>query len=508
MTATATQHESPLQQRRAGILLHPTSLPSPLSNGDLGPEAYRFVDFLAAGGLSMWQTLPLGPTHGDLSPYQCLSVHAGNPLLISFDGLIEQGWLGPEIHAEMKSRPDDEPQWRQALLVKAHQSFSDKASVAERDALVAFVKEQSYWLDDYALYQALRRDHDHSSWTTWPTAVRDREPKALKEAHERLQPSIAEVSFEQFVFFRQWRALKDYANGKGVLLLGDIPIFVVHDSAEVWARRDYFQLDEQGEMLFVAGVPPDYFSALGQRWGNPLYDWEAMCSDGFRYWLERINTQLQLCDLIRIDHFRGFDAYWSIPAGEPTAVNGRWINAPGDALFQTLQEHFGTLPLVVEDLGVITPEVEALRDKYSLPGTKVLQFAFGGEADNPYLPHNHVNLCVLYTGTHDNDTTLGWFNALEEDTKNHAMDYLGHPTEPMPWPLIRSALASVANLAVLPMQDILMLDGAHRMNTPGTPDGNWRWQFAWEQVAPDLAERLRHFISLYGRDDVVRNQKS
>lgn len=493
MSTTAT----PLDSRRAGVLLHPTSLPGGVGVGDLGPDAYRFVDWLSEAGMRVWQMLPLVPTHGDLSPYQGLSVHAGNPLLISPALLREWGWLD----ADIDSAPDNFIDYRIDLLKQAQQGFLAHASGPQRDELQDFVGRNDHWLQDYALFQALRLAHGNRPWLEWPAALRDRDPAVLAQAERELAESVAFIRFEQFAFFRQWQALHDYARQRGVLLFGDMPIFVAHDSAEVWAHREYFTLDAHGRAEVVAGVPPDYFSETGQRWGNPHYRWDRMQADGFQWWKARMQTQLSMFDWVRIDHFRGFEAYWEIPASEETAINGHWVEAPGDALFEALHEEFDPLPLVAEDLGTITAEVEALRKKYALPGMKILQFAFGGAADNPYLPHNQTRDSVVYTGTHDNDTTLGWYEALPEQTRGQVRDYLGHPGEDMPWPLIRSALASVACLAVIPMQDLLGLDGAHRMNTPGTQEGdNWRWRFQWEQVSEDLAPRLKHRVSQYGRD--------
>ncbi len=490
-----TQHHSVLDRRRAGILLHPTSLPGGTDNGDLGPDAYRFVDLLAECGMSVWQMLPLGPTHGDRSPYQCLSVHAGNPLLISLDWLARQGWLD---QAPMPATGDVAAH-RRMQIGQAHRGFLVRAMEADRAAYQAFLTEHSHWLEDFALYQALRKEQGDRSWMDWPLALRDRDPVAIGEARMRLAPWIEQVRFEQFVFFKQWHDLRSYANARGVLLFGDVPIFVAHDSAEVWAHRDYFALHGDGTPQVVAGVPPDYFSATGQRWGNPLYRWDCMQTDGFRWWRERMRTQLALFDLVRIDHFRGFEAYWEIPAEAATAVDGRWTKGPGRELFQALWQEFHPLPLVAEDLGIITPEVEALRDEYGLPGMKILMFAFDGSPHNPYLPHRHAKNCVVYTGTHDNNTTLGWFGSLDENTKAYVHDYLGCPQESMPWPLIRIALMSVADLAIIPMQDVLMLGAEHRMNTPGTVEGNWSWRFDWNQVGHPITSRLRHLLQIYGR---------
>ena len=480
-----------LDGRRAGILLHPTSLPGEEGNGTLGPHALRFVDFLADCGFSVWQMLPLGPTHADRSPYQCLSVHAGNPRLISFAQLEAWGWL-----PHTPGLPAASGAVRQTLLAQARQLFLAQGGARE---LEAFDAAHAFWLDDYVLYVALRQAHGNSAWWQWPEPLRDRDPAALAAARVRHAGEMALVRFEQFTFFRQWQELRQAAQARGVQLFGDLPIFVAHDSADVWAQREYFDLDTVGQPRVVAGVPPDYFSASGQRWGNPLYDWSRLQADGFRWWIERLRTQFGLFDLVRIDHFRGFEAYWQIPAGEDTAINGRWVPAPGEALFHALQNEFGALPVVAEDLGLITPAVHRLREQFGLPGMRILQFAFDGGADNPYLPHNHDVNSVVYTGTHDNDTTLAWFEGLPAVQQCVVLDYLGHPAESMPWPLIRTALASVARLAILPMQDVLQAGPGHRMNMPGSNTGNWQWRFEWEQLAPGLAAQLRRMVELYGR---------
>ena len=475
-----------LDKRRAGVLLHPTSLPG----GDLGPNAYRFADFLAQAGFSVWQMLPLGPTrHDDASPYNCLSAHAGNPRLVSPGRIGEWGWLEPATAGDGRE-----------ALHHAFRAFGSRASGEERAAYEAFRESEQAWLEDYALFEALRKEHHGLAWWEWPPALRDRGPDALGQARARLAADIEEVRFEQFVFARQWRELKAYANERGVLLFGDMPIFVAHDSTEVWAHREYFLLDAAGQPLMVAGVPPDYFSATGQRWGNPLYDWERMRADGFRWWTIRLRTELQRFDLIRVDHFRGFEACWEIPAAAATAENGRWAKAPGRELFAALTRELGALPLVAEDLGFITPAVHALREQYGFPGMKILQFAFDSGPDNPYLPHNHSADCVVYTGTHDNDTTRAWFEDLPPEKQLAVVEYLGYRHEPMPWPLIRAALMSVARLAVLPLQDILGLGRGQRMNTPGTTSGNWRWRFEWDQLTEDVGAKLKRLIALYGRE--------
>lgn len=477
-----------LAHRRAGILLHVTSLPGPGPCGTLGPQAHRFINFLADCGMSVWQMLPVGPAQADGSPYQTTSVHAGNPRLIALEPLLERGWL--------QALPED--MVNHEALRRAWNGFRNRASAADRRALADFEAENDYWLDNYALFRALREERQ-TPWWDWPQSLRQRDPAALEQVRQRLGEGLAYIHFEQFLFFNQWQVLRGHANAVGIELFGDMPIFVAHDSAEVWAHPHDFDLNEDGSPRVVAGVPPDYFSATGQRWGNPLYRWDRMQADGFRFWLDRVRTQIRLFDMVRIDHFRGFEACWEIPAEEEFAINGRWVKAPGDGLFESLLRRFGSLPLVAEDLGVITPEVDALRKKYRLPGMKVLQFAFSGEADNPYLPFHHDSDSLVYTGTHDNDTTLGWYRSLDAETRGRVDDYLGHSSEAMPWPLIRCALGSRARLAILPMQDILGLDGAHRMNLPGTSKDNWGWRFAWDQTKPELTCRIRRLVELYGR---------
>lgn len=491
---TESVSQACLDRRRAGILLHITSLPGRGGCGDLGSAAYRFVEFLVASGVSVWQSLPVGPTQLDGSPYQSTSVYAGNPRLVSLEPLVADGWLDASV-LDVERLSDGQ---KRTALRDAWEGFRLRADETARGEMAAFVEANKTWLDDYALFQSLHEQHQ-CGWWEWPLPVRQRDPEALREARRRLGTQVEFHLFEQFLFFRQWHALKRYANERDIKLFGDMPIFVAHDSAEVWARQELFELDETGQPRVVAGVPPDCFAELGQRWGNPLYKWDAMQEDGFAWWVERMQAQLQLFDLVRIDHFRGFEAYWEIPAEEKHAVNGRWVEAPGDALFERLHQMIDPLPLVAEDLGVITPAVDALRKRYGLPGMKVLQFAFSGEADNPYLPFKHPPNAVVYTGTHDNDTTLGWYLGLADDTRQYVDDFLGRSREIMPWPMIRCALASRARLAIVPMQDVLGLDGSHRMNLPGTTEGNWLWRFDWDQIAPDLTARLRHRIALYGR---------
>lgn len=496
------QHESTavdfFSQRRAGVLLHITSLPGTGAdrNGDLGPEAHRFLAFLAACGVTVWQMLPTGPTHGDRSPYQTLSACAGNSDLISLELLLQNGWLQVgELHWSR----------RDALVVAASRFAQTSVSDAQlRQRFSQFCADNSEWLDDFALFMALREARGNASWLDWEKPLRQRDVNALADARIHCAQRIADIQFEQFIFHEQWRALRDEARHLNIALFGDLPIFVGHDSADVWAHQELFALDDDGRPLTVAGVPPDYFSETGQRWGNPHYDWKKMASDDFAWWRARIRSQLQLFDLLRIDHFRGFEAYWEIPASEPTAIAGRWVKAPGDELLQAIFREFPQLPLVAENLGIITPEVEALRERFHLPGMLILQFAFDGSPENPYVPHQHTPLSVVYTGTHDNDTTLGWYNQLDPHTSQRVQEYLGFSSreggrEAMPRPLIRATFASVAKLAIVPMQDLLELGSEHRMNIPGTSSGNWCWQFEWSQVAEDLSARVHQWLSLYGR---------
>lgn len=492
-----------LDVRRAGILLHPSSLPGGIGNGDFGPEAFHFVDFLVTCGASVWQMLPLCPTHGDRSPYMGLSVFAGDPYLISAQLLVDWAWLD---HGQVQYEVgDDTGRFRHHCLVLARQGFEARASDDDRSAYDRFINKHQYWLDDYAIFQALRKELQGRSWVEWPKPLRDRQPQALRDARSRLADDVSQVCFEQFVFFKQWSAIKTYANEQGIRIFGDMPIFVSHDSADVWANRHYFDLDEQGRARTISGVPPDYFSETGQRWGNPHYNWKAMRAGDFKWWVDRIHGTLELFDLIRVDHFRGFEAYWEIKSSDDIAINGRWVKSQGRALFNSLLKHFPQLPFVAEDLGIITPAVDRLRKKYAWPGMKILQFAFDGSVENPYLPHNYDENCVVYTGTHDNDTTLSWFENLAPETRQSVYDYFGPTHEEMPWLLIRAALASTARLAVIPMQDILALGQGHRMNTPGVSEGNWQWRFTWQGVSDDVPGRFSQLVKRYGR--VGRNKK-
>lgn len=495
--------------RTSGILLHPTSLPGPFGIGDLGPSAHWFVDFLAEGGQGLWQVLPLGPTGFGDSPYQCTSAFAGNPLLISPERLVERGWIRRSDlkHPDFPRNRVDfgaVKTWKRALLGLAHRGFLAKADRAEQDEFGSFQEEQRSWLDDYALYTAIKSEHGHGPWTEWPEALALRDPQAIAAWSNAHRPLTERHRFIQFLFFQQWSELRRYAHDRGVHLVGDIPIFVAHDSSEVWTHRDWFHLDDHGRPTVIAGVPPDYFSATGQRWGNPLYRWPTLAAEGYAFWVNRLRHVLELIDLVRIDHFRGFAGYWEIPASEATAVNGRWVPGPGMDLFRALKAALGEeLPLIAEDLGVITDDVVALRDGLELPGMAILQFAFedtaGGFGQSDFLPHNHHRRLAVYTGTHDNNTLLGWWAGLDPTLQHHARRYLNSDAAEIQWDFIRATLASVAALAFFPMQDVLGLGPEGCMNRPGNPDGNWVWRFTEDQIDAGTAERLLELTRLYGR---------
>jgi len=492
-------YPSLFDQRRAGVLLHPTSLPSrsAFRFGDIGQSAHDFVNFLADAGVSVWQMLPIGPTHGDLSPYQSLSAHAGHPELISLDWLVRRGWLAADHAGLTSGDPDVRKQARESAAEAFFQMMRNEDSL-RRDYL-SFCEDNKNWLEDFALFKTLRHVHDKKAWNEWPKPLARRDADSLKEAKNNYKNQIQIYCFEQFVFFTQWQELREHAKKKGVYLFGDMPIFVAHDSADVWAEQDYFCLHPDGKPTTVAGVPPDYFSKMGQHWGNPHYNWKAMEADGFKWWLARLDSQLKLFDLIRIDHFRGFEAFWEIPGDSKDAREGHWVKAPGKELLTACFNKYHQLPLVAENLGLITQEVEDLRREFNLPGMLVLQFGFDGNADNPHLPHNHSLLDVIYTGTHDNDTTMGWYQSLSPKEREKLETYLFHGNDPMPWLLIKTALASVSRMTIVPMQDFLELDGEHRMNMPGTTDKNWTWSFQWEQMPEGLAEKIRGLLAMYDR---------
>jgi 4-alpha-glucanotransferase len=494
------------KQRASGILLHPSSLPGPFGIGDLGNEAWRFVDFLAGSGQSLWQILPLGPTGYGHSPYSALSAFAGNPLLISLERLVEEGDLEPEDLAgvnldEGKVHFGFIDPFKTRLLRKGARRFSENATERRKADFETFCRQQAGWLEDFALFCALRRKFNDRPWQQWPQDLRKRQPDTLEQARRELADALHCHRYAQFVFFEQWLALRNYANRRRVRILGDLPIFVALDSADVWAQPELFHLDEHLQPIVVAGVPPDYFSDTGQRWGNPLYRWETHQRDDFAWWRNRLDWNLQQCDLLRIDHFRGFVACWAIPAEDKTAVNGQWWDAPGDTLFTSLRHIYPKLPLVAEDLGIITPEVEKLRDRFGLPGMKILQFAFDSGPSNPYLPHNLPVQCVIYTGTHDNNTTLGWWQGLHENLRREVLAYLGHSSADMPWSLIHLAWSSVAQCAICPLQDLLSLDDEARMNHPGRPDANWGWRYLPGALTMKLQQQLADLTRRFGRTE-------
>jgi 4-alpha-glucanotransferase len=495
----------PWFNRSSGLILHPTSLPGPHGIGDFGAEAYRFVDFLGAAGQRLWQMLPLGPTGYGNSPYASRSAFAGNPLLISLDDLVREGLLSEEDLQSVPALPSDHvdfgpvEDFKLPLLRRASERLRAGSAPQLTQELNTCRQENAAWLDDYALFMALRDKFDHAPWQQWPEELRQRRPEALEEARRSLADDIAFHVFTQFVFWRQWGSLRRYANEHGIKLIGDIPIFVALDSADVWAHSELFWLDEGGNPTVVAGVPPDYFSTTGQRWGNPLYRWDDMKRDGYRWWIERLRATLALVDIIRIDHFRGFQAYWEIPAERETAEVGRWVEVPSDDFFAVVRRELGDPPVVVEDLGLITPAVVALRDSLGYPGMSVLQFAWSGGPDNPFLPYNHVPNSISYTGTHDNDTTVGWFAQASEDERDLLRRYLGVSGDEVAWDLIGAAMASVAGFAIAPVQDVLSLGPEARMNFPGKPEGNWSWRLQDGQLTEGHAHRLHELAQLYGR---------
>ena len=491
---------APLDTRCAGVLLHITSLPSRYGSGDLGLPAHDFVDFLAESGFSVWQTLPLVPTHpADNSPYNGLSAMASNPELISLDWLADRGLLTANdldaVTADETSRAAARTRAVHTWLAEVEAGHRE----GQREDFLGWAEDQTDWLVDYAEYVALREMQGGKPWAQWEPELRDRDPEALDKALAPLQDRLRVLQFEQYLFDRQWRQLTEHAARRGVRIFGDLPIFVSHDSSDVWAHRDLFLLSEDGNPTTVTGVPPDYFSETGQRWNNPHYDWESMRGDDFAWWRRRIHRQRELFDLVRIDHFRGFEAAWHIPAQAETAVEGAWVTTPGREVLAALVEEAGRGHLVAEDLGVITDEVVALREEFGLPGMKVLQFAFDGDASNAHLPQHHSTHSVVYTGTHDNDTTVGWFSELDDRTRVRVRQYLVGPHEEMPGPLVRTALASIAQLVVVPMQDLLGLGSSARMNVPGRAEGNWSWQMRAGVVDDAMSKRLRELLTLYDR---------
>ncbi len=496
-----------MEKRASGLLLHPTSLPGGWGIGDLGDEAYRFVDFLEKSGQHYWQILPLGPTGFNNSPYQCLSSFAGNPLLVSPEVLLEDGLLpsgsldgstSPQL-AEGRVGYDAVRLAKADLLSKSFTYFEAHATHQQREEFHEFCHSHREWLDDYALFIALKDYFGGKSWCEWDEDIVLRRPEAVLNWHSQLSGAVKVQQYYQFLFFSQWSRLKRYANEKNIKIIGDMPVFVAYDGADVWANPDLFFLDEHRRPTVVAGVPPDYFSPTGQLWGNPLYRWDRIADEGYRWWIERVQATLAQVDIVRLDHFRGFESYWEIPAAEPTAVKGRWVKGPGQELFRAVEHAVGRLPFIAEDLGLITPEVEALRDELKQPGMKVLHFAFGDTARNPYLPHNYVRNCVVYTGTHDNDTTVGWYGSLPECERAVLQAYLGHHPDDISQDLIRLAWGSVATIAIAPVQDLLRLGSESRMNIPGVGEGNWEWRLLPGQLTEEACKELQFLTAFYGR---------
>ncbi len=505
----------PLNRRLAGILLHPTSLPGPYGIGDLGPEAYRFLDWLASAGLAYWQVLPLGPTSFGDSPYQCFSAFAGNPLLVSpeflvRDGLLDQSEIAPPPFPPGRVDYGWVIQWKRELFSKAFERFRCGAVPQLRANYDEFRArpDVTKWLDDFALFMACKDAHGGQPWNTWGPELRAFRKNAVAKAHKELAESVEYHRFCQFLFFHQWDALRAECKRRGITIIGDAPIYVAYDSADVWAHQKLFLLDKEGKPTHVAGVPPDYFSATGQLWGNPIYNWKLMERQGFEWWIDRMRSILALVDVVRLDHFRGFMGYWSVPFGSPTAEHGEWVRGPGRKLFETLRRELGTLPIIAEDLGEITTDVIEMRKEFGLPGMRVMQFAWSVASTDPFVPdphnpfmlHNHDANTVVYTGTHDNDTTIGWWRHSSKPEERTCMQlYLATDGNTANWDLIRASFMSVANTAIVPAQDFLGLDSDARMNFPGRAEGNWTWRLVEGQLNEALARRIWCMLLLYER---------
>jgi 4-alpha-glucanotransferase len=503
-----------ISDRSSGILLHPSSLPSRGGIGDLGPAAYDFIDWLTEAKQTLWQILPLQPVGCGNSPYSCTSAFAGNVLLISLERLAERGLLSAE---QVGSVPDgnspvdfDAVRGRKLpLLREAAANFLASAPADARARYDSFCHDNDWWLDDYALFSVLRERFNEKAWNTWPDEIARRDPATLENMRVELRKELDEERFLQFAFFEQWSALRSYCTERGIRIIGDVSIFVSYDSADVWTYPELFRLKEDLSPEVVAGVPPDAFSETGQRWGNPLYNWEALRARGYDWWIGRMRWAIETCDIIRIDHFRGFEAYWEIPADEPTAVNGRWVQGPNAALFQALRIGLGKLPFIAEDLGYITRAVDDLRKALNIPGMKILQFGFGNKGAHIYLPHKYEKDCVVYTGTHDNDTVVGWWNtSATEKEKALASSYVGIEEDGVHWAFIRAALTSVANLALVPMQDVLGLDSSARMNVPSEPVGSWTWRLRPGALTTELAAKLARLVEISDRDACVKQPSS
>jgi len=498
-------------ERASGILLHPTSLPGKYGIGSLGKAACEFIDFLVRAKQQFWQMLPLGPTGYADSPYQCFSSHAGNPNLIDLDILVKSRLLQADDledyphFSNKKVEYEGIQQTRLPLLRKAFHTFMTYADSTEKLAYRNFLKEQSKWINDYALFMAIKANRNQNPWYQWENPLKKREPEAINAIQALLHEEVDFHKFLQFLFFKQWIAVKEYAFNHKIRIIGDIPLYVALDSADAWANPEIFEFDENLDPIRVGGVPPDYFSETGQLWGNPLFRWDVLKEQGYRWWIDRIKTNLFLYDIIRIDHFRGFAAYWAVPYGEKTAINGQWITCPGKEFFDAMRMEFGDLPIIAEDLGVITPDVEELRDGFGLPGMKILQFAFDSSEANDYIPYNYPKNCIVYTGTHDNDTVVGWFDNASPNDRAYVLDYLNTNDYEIHWSFIRLAWASVANTAIVPMQDLLGLNTSARMNLPGTTQNNWQWRVNADACTPELAGKLAHLTVLYGRTKKIKN---
>lgn len=492
-------------ERKSGVLLHPTSLPGPDGIGDLGPECYRWIDFLAESGCSLWQILPLGPTgYGD-SPYQCFSAFAGNPYLVSPALLMGQNLLKREDFLDRPGFPSEHVDfgpaiaWKLTLLDRAYARFKKSRSEKLKLAYAAFCEEEKLWLQDFSLFMAIKEKLGGGSWGGWPKELRNRDTEALARFRLENPEEIEKHAFRQFLFFDQWKKIRDYAHIKEIQIIGDIPIFVAYDSSDAWSHPDLFFIDKKGQPTVVAGVPPDYFSPTGQLWGNPLYKWPVHKKQDYQWWIDRFHAVLKLVDIVRLDHFRGFAGYWEVPAGLPTAEIGRWVKGPGVDFMKAIQRALPDLPIIAEDLGVITPDVEFLRDNFNLPGMRIFQFGFGSTPDDPFLPHNYPVNCVAYTGTHDNDTSLGWYLSAPESERDLCRRYLARPGDDIAWDLIRGIWSSVAAFAITTLQDLLALGTEARMNYPGKPAGNWSWRFKPTDLDKPLNTRLKEFNYLYKR---------
>jgi len=492
-------------ERSSGILLHPTSLPGKYGIGTLGREAMIFIDFLVKAKQKIWQILPLGPTGYADSPYQCFSSNAGNPLLIDFDQLASEGLLTGEDLRKADVFPDGPVDYgkvimmKYPLLKKAEKVFNEKARPEYQKDYQLFCLNNASWLDDYSLFISIKEHFGLRPWFEWEPELKMRNKSVLKHYQNLFTENIEFQKFIQFIFFRQWSMIREYAQKHDILIMGDIPLYVAHDSVDAWMYPEIFQFDEKKDPIAVGGVPPDYFSETGQLWGNPLYRWDALKDAGYSWWIQRIKANLVLFDMIRIDHFRGFAGYWSVPFGEKTAIKGKWVPGPGKDLFLAIRNELGDVRIVAEDLGVMTEDVEDLRDSFGFPGMKILQFAFDSSESNDYLPYNFLQNCIVYTGTHDNDTIIGWFKKAKKEDRASVLEYMNTTAENIHWDFIRLAWASVAKMAIVPMQDLLGLGTEARMNLPGTTINNWMWRMKEGQMTNDLAERLGRMTEVYGR---------